>query len=85
MGVVLLGAEQFMSEVHTQVAATSTKVIGRSDPAELNDPAYRVIPQDLRQHLVRLEKGEMVISHPMFRKPVRILVPRPAYRTIGRM
>jgi uncharacterized protein len=83
MGVVLLGAEQFMSEVHTQVAATSTKVIGRSDPAELNDPAYRVIPQDLRQHLVRLEKGEMIVSHPMFRKPIRVLVPRPAYRQIG--
>jgi hypothetical protein len=83
MGVILLGAEQFMSEVHTQVAATSTKVMGRSDPAELSDAAYRVIPQDLRQHLVRLEKGEMVISHPMFRKPVRILVPRPAYGQIG--
>lgn len=83
MGVVLLGAEQFMSEVHTQVAATSTKVIGRSDPAELNDAAYRVIPQDLRQHLVRLEKGEMVVSHPMFRKPIRVMVPKPAYRQIG--
>jgi len=83
MGVVLLGAEQFMSEVHTQVAATSTKVIGRSDPAELNDPAYRVVPQDLRQHLVRLEKGEMIVSHPMFRKPIRVMVPRPAYRQIG--
>jgi len=84
LGVVLIGAEQFMSEVHTQVAAASTKVIGRSDPAELTDPAYRVIPRDLQQHLVRLDKGEMIMSHPMFRKPVRVRIPRPPYRQIGR-
>lgn len=46
LGVVLLSAEQFMSEVHGQVVGNcATKVIGRSDSSELADAAYRFISQ----------------------------------------
>lgn len=84
LGVVLLSAEQFMSEVHPQVVGNcSTKVIGRSDSSELSDAAYRFISQDVKSHLTRLDKGELLLSHPIYRQPVKIEFPRPAYQAIG--
>jgi hypothetical protein len=84
LGVVLLSAEQFMSEVHGQVVGNcATKVIGRSDSSELADAAYRFISQDLKAHLTRLDKGKLLLSHPIYRQPVKIEFPRPAYQSIG--
>jgi DNA helicase HerA-like ATPase len=84
LGVVLISAEQFMSEVHGQVIGNcATKVIGRSDSSELSDAGYRFISQDLKSHLTRLDKGELLLSHPIYRQPVKIEFPRPAYEAIG--
>lgn len=84
LGVVLISAEQFMSEVHGQVVGNcATKVIGRSDSSELADAAYRFIAQDVKSHLTRLDKGELLLSHPIYRQPVRIEFPRPAFQSIG--
>ena len=84
LGDVLISAEQIMSEVHTQVVGNcATKVIGRSDSSELADAAYRFISQDVKAHLTRLEQGELLLSHPIYRQPVRIEFPRPAYQSIG--
>lgn len=84
LGVVLISAEQFMSEVHPQVVGNcGTKVIGRSDSSELADAAYRFISQDVKMHLTRLDKGELLLSHPIYRQPVKIEFPRPAYQSIG--
>ncbi|MDH7577331.1 MAG: ATP-binding protein [Bacillota bacterium] len=84
LGVVLISAEQFMSEVHPQVAGNcATKVIGRSDSSELADPAYRFVTQDVKAHLTRLDKGELLLTHPIYRQPVKIEFPKPAYQAIG--
>jgi len=84
LGVVLISAEQFMSEVHGQVVGNcGTKVIGRSDSSELADAAYRFIAQDVKAHLTRLDKGELLLSHPIYRQPVKIQFPQPAYEAIG--
>jgi hypothetical protein len=84
LGVVLISAEQFMSEVHGQVIGNcATKVIGRSDSTELSEAAYRFIPQDVKGHLTRLNKGELLLSHPIYRQSVRIEFPKPAYESIG--
>lgn len=84
LNVVLISAEQFMSEVHPQVVGNcSTKVIGRSDSSELSDAAYRFVSQDIRTHLTRLDKGELLLSHPIYRQPIKIEFPRPAYQSIG--
>jgi len=84
LGVVLISAEQFMSEVHGQVVGNcATKVIGRSDSSELADAAYRFITQDVKAHLTRLDKGELLLSHPIYRQPVKIEFPRPAFEAIG--
>jgi hypothetical protein len=84
LGVVLISAEQFMSEVHGQVVGNcSTKVIGRSDSSELADPAYRFVSQEVKSNLTRLNKGELLLTHPIYRQPVRIEFPRPIYQAIG--
>jgi len=84
LGVVLVSAEQFMSEVHGQVVGNcSTKVIGRSDSSELSDSAYRFISQEFKSHLTRLDKGQLLLSHPIYRQPVKIEFPRPSYEPIG--
>lgn len=84
LGVVLISAEQFMSEVHGQVIGNcATKVIGRSDSSELADAAYRFIAQDVKAHLTRLDKGELLLAHPIYRQPVKIEFPKPAYQFIG--
>jgi len=84
LGVVLFGAEQFMSAVHERVVGNcSTMVIGRSGSSELSSPAYRFLDSDVKANVTRLKKGELVISHATFRQPVKIRFPRPAYQQEG--
>ncbi len=84
LGVVLLGAEQFMSAVHERVVGNgSTTVIGRSGSAELSSSAYRFLDPAVKANISRLQKGELVISHATFRQPVKIRFPKPAYLQEG--
>jgi hypothetical protein len=84
LGVVLFGAEQFMSAVHERVTGNcSTTVIGRSGSAELSDQTYRFLDPAVKANITRLQKGELVISHATFRQPVKIRFPRPAYKQEG--
>ncbi|MCS6908537.1 MAG: ATP-binding protein [Anaerolineales bacterium] len=84
LGVVLLGAEQFMSAVHERVVGNcSTTVIGRSGSAELSSSVYRFLDPAVKANISRLQKGELVISHATFRQPVRISFPKPAYLQEG--
>jgi hypothetical protein len=84
LGVVLFGAEQFMSAVHERVAGNcSTIVVGRSGSSELSSPAYRFLDPAIKSNIARLEQGELVISHATFRQPLKIRFPRPAYLQEG--
>lgn len=84
LGVVLLGAEQFMSAVHERVVGNcSTMVIGRSGSAELASPVYRFLDAAVKNNISRLQKGELVISHATFRQPVKIRFPKPVYLQEG--
>lgn len=84
LGVVLFGAEQFMSAVHERVVGNcSTTVIGRSGSAELSSSAYRFLDPAVKGNIARLQKGELVISHATFRQPVKIRFPKPAYLQEG--
>ncbi len=81
LGVILISAQQFMSAVHGRVTGNAaTLVVGRSGSAELAAPAYRFLDQDVRGNLTRLSKGELLLSHSIYRQPVKIVFPRPAYR-----
>lgn len=84
LGVLLFGAEQFMSAVHDRVVGNcATTVIGRTGSAELSASAYRFLDPAVKTNIARLQKGELVISHAIFRQPVKIRFPRPAYLQEG--
>jgi uncharacterized protein len=81
LGVILISAQQFMSAVHSRVTGNSaTKIIGRTGSSEVNAPDYRFLDQDIRSAVTRLTKGELLISHAIYRQPVKIVFPKPAYR-----
>ncbi|GAB4577491.1 MAG: ATP-binding protein [Anaerolineales bacterium] len=80
-GVVLFSAQQFLSAVHDRVTGNSaTKILGRSDSAEINSGNYRFLDADIKNHLTRLDKGELILSHPIYRQPVKISFPRPPFQ-----
>ncbi|ADA67828.1 putative cytoplasmic protein [Thermotoga petrophila RKU-10] len=84
LGVILFGAEQFMSAVHDRVVGNcSTLIIGRSSSAELSSPVYRFLDPAVKANITRLQKGELVISHPIFRQPLKLKFPKPAYLQEG--
>lgn len=81
LGVILFSAQQFMSAVHQRVTGnSSTKVLGRTASAEVMQPDYRFLEQDLKLSLTRLSKGELLVQHAIFRQPVKVIFPKPAYR-----
>ncbi len=80
-GIILFSAQQFLSAVHERVTGNSaTKVLGRTDSAEINAGNYRFLAQDIRYHLTRLEQGEMILAHPIYRQPVKIRFPKPPFQ-----
>jgi DNA helicase HerA-like ATPase len=84
LGITLLGVEQFASQIHSRVTGNcSNKVYGRSDSTELSDQAYRHIPQDLKSLITRLDQGELLLQHPLYRQPVKIRFPKPVYKQPG--
>lgn len=84
LGVILIGAEQFMSAVHERVTGNcATTVIGRSGAAELAASNYRFLDPTIKGNVTRLSKGELLLSHAVFRQPVKIVFPKPAYLQEG--
>lgn len=81
LGVILMSAQQFMSAVHGRVTGNSaTKIIGRTGSSEVNTPDYRFLSQDIRAGATRLGKGELLISHAIYRQPIKVIFPKPAYK-----
>jgi hypothetical protein len=64
-GLILFSAQQFMSAVHPRVTGNAaTKVMGRTDSAELGESGYRFLDKDIKMHLTRLDKGSLIMSTP---------------------
>jgi DNA helicase HerA-like ATPase len=81
LGVIPISAQQFMSAVHDRVTGNSaTKILGRTGSAELGMSDYRFLGDDIKMNLTRLTKGELLVSHAIYRQPVRVIFPLPAYR-----
>ena len=81
LGVILISAQQFMSAVHDRVTGNcATRILGRTGSAEVMQPDYRFLEQDLKMAVTRLVKGELLVSHPVYRQPVKVIFPLPAYR-----
>lgn len=80
-GTILFTAEQFKSDVHDQIIGNcSVHAFGRTGSSELNRDVYGSLDRNVKQKIMTLEKGEMVISFPTWRTPVRIHFPMAPYK-----
>jgi hypothetical protein len=81
LGVILISAQQFMSAVHERVTGNcATKIIGRTGSSEVSASDYRFLDDEIKMNLTRLSKGELIASHALYRQPVKVIFPLPAYK-----
>jgi hypothetical protein len=79
----LIGAQQFASDVDHEVYDNcSTKVVGRTDEAELEAEIYRYL-RDFKSIVPDLPKGEMMIYHATYKSPLHITFPVQLYELEG--
>ena len=72
--------ERFLLTLEKLTGNAATKILGRSTSSEIMQPDYRFLDQDLKLSVTRLSKGELLVQHAVFRQPVKIMFPKPAYR-----
>ena len=86
LGVVLFGAEQFRSGIHTRVLGNcGSNVYGRTNPVELSKAAdYKhLFSQSNKATVTRLNQGQMLLQHAVFNTSlIKVRFPFPAYRQI---
>lgn len=81
LGIILFGAEQFKSSVHSRVTGNcSTFAYGRTNSIELSKKDYRYIPPVYQNMLTRLKQGEYIIQNPIFNSLLSIKFPLPIYK-----
>src|SRR6267142_1937877 len=70
------GAQQFLSAVHDRVTGNcSTTLLGRTNASEMAERSYRFLNRDIKAAATRLEKGQLILNHAVFREPVKIKFP----------
>jgi len=69
------------SAVHDRVTGNcSTTLLGRTNAAEMAERSYRFLNPDIKAAATRLDKGQLILSHAVFREPVKIRFPMAAYK-----
>lgn len=85
MGIVLFSAEQFRSAIHDRAKGNcSTNIYGRTNAIEISKPDYRYIPKVYANMMTRLDKGVLLIEHPVFRTLLKVSFPFPSYFQRGK-
>lgn len=80
MGVILIGAQQQASLISQRILQNcATRLIGRTEAAELLSPAFSHVPVGLRQVVARFRPGEMLLLQPTFEHPAAIRMPMPPW------
>lgn len=81
LGIVLFGAEQFVSDIHKRVKGNcATQAFGRTNAIEITKEDFRFVPQVYKTMLTRLKQGEYIIQNPIFRSLLNIKFPKPIYK-----
>ncbi|MCQ2273308.1 MAG: ATP-binding protein [Bacteroidales bacterium] len=81
LGIVLFGAEQFVSDIHKRVKGNcATQAFGRTNAIEITKEDFRYVPSVYKTMLTRLKQGEYIIQNPVFRSMLNIKFPKPIYK-----
>jgi uncharacterized protein len=49
--------------------------------SELSMPSYSMIDESTKANIVRLNKGDLVMVHPAFRLPIKIVFPNAPFKS----
>lgn len=81
LGIVLFGAEQFVSDIFKRVKGNcATQAFGRTNAIEITKEDFRFVPSVYKTMLTRLKQGEYIIQNPVFRSMLNINFPLPIYK-----
>lgn len=81
LGVILFGAEQFMSAIHTRVTGNCAAfAYGRTNAIEVSKNNYKYIPKVYQSMMTRLKPGEYIVQSFSFNSLLHIKFPLPIYR-----
>ena len=81
LGIVLFGAEQFVSDIHRRVKGNcATQAFGRTNAIEISREDFRFVPSIYKTMLTRMKQGEYIIQNPVFRSMLHINFPLPIYK-----
>jgi DNA helicase HerA-like ATPase len=81
-GTILFSAQQFKSTVDSTLHEnTGMHIIAKLGMSELSTPPYLMIDESTKANIVRLNKGELVMVHPAFRQPIKIVFPKAPFKT----
>jgi len=81
LGIILFSVEQFKSAIHDRVKGNcATHAYGRTNAIEISKVDYKYIPSVYKNMMTRLDPGEYIIEHPVFRSILNIKFPRPLYK-----
>lgn len=81
LGIVLFGAEQFVSDIHKRVKGNcATQAFGRTNAIEITKDDFRFVPSVYKTMLTRQKQGEYIIQNPVFRSMLNIKFPKPIYK-----
>jgi hypothetical protein len=79
-GVILLGGQQFASQVSTKIIeSAAVRVLGRTGTAELQDKVWQGWDKSTRQQASVLKLDEKLIMQTTFRQPMFVKMPFPAW------
>ena len=75
-GVILLGAQQFASQVSIKVVEmASIRALGRTGPAEMTDKVWAVLDKSKKETATKLSNKEKLVWQPTFRQPMLVKMP----------
>ncbi|MDE0470697.1 MAG: hypothetical protein OXH57_02055 [Ekhidna sp.] len=81
LGIVLFSVEQFKSAIDDRVKGNcATHAYGRTNAIEISKSDYRFVPPVYKNMMTRLDPGEYIIEHPVFRSLLNIKFPKPLYK-----
>jgi DNA helicase HerA-like ATPase len=81
-GTILFSAQQFKSTVDPAFhEGMGMHIIAKLGMSELSTPPYSMIDESTKANIVRLNKGELVMVHPAFRQPIKIVFPNAPFKT----
>ena len=81
LGLILFGAEQFKSALHTRVTGNcSTFIYGKTNSIELTKADYHYVPSVYKTLMTRLKPGQYIIQNSTLNSLLRISCPLPVYK-----